>query len=85
MYCNKLFASPIDRSWFHRLRPEKVRSRSSASESWEAIATRVLEEIVTMLSSDAILACLAFGDKVFGLRKNYNQIYIFVHIDELLF
>ena len=78
MYCSKLFASPIDRNWFHRLRPEKARSRSSASESWEAIATRVFEEIVTMLSSDAILACLAFGDKVFGLRNKITVKYTLV-------
>ena len=78
MYCSKLFASPIDRNWFQRLRPEKERSLSSASESWEAIATRVFEEIVTMLSSDAILACLAFGDKVFVLRKKIAAKYTLV-------
>jgi hypothetical protein len=52
----------MDLSWFQRVRPEKARSLSSASDNWEAIATRVFEEMLIILSRDAILALLAFGD-----------------------
>lgn len=83
IYCSKLFASAIERNWFHRPRPENARSLSSASESWEAIATRVFEDIVTMFSSDAILACLAFGDKVFALRNKMQQ-YKHKYLDVLI-
>ena len=62
IYWSKFFASPIDRSWFQRPRLVKARSRSSASESCDAIATRELEDIPSMFSSEDILAVLALGD-----------------------
>lgn len=55
-------ASPIERNWFQRPRLVMLRSRSSASESCEAIATSEFDEILIMLSREAILDILALGD-----------------------
>lgn len=52
----------MERNWFQRPRFVKARSRSSASESCEAIATREFEDMLSMFSSDVILAILAVGD-----------------------
>jgi len=52
----------MERSWFQRPRFVNARSRSSASESCEAIATRELDDMLNMFSSDDFLAILAFGD-----------------------
>ena len=52
----------MERNWFHRPRLVKARSRSSASESCEAIATREFEDMLIMFSSDVTLAILAVGD-----------------------
>lgn len=68
-YWSKFLASPIERSWFQRPRLVKALSRSSASESWEAIATSELDDMLNMLSSEAILAILAFGDMEDALRR----------------
>lgn len=73
MYWSKFFASPIERNWFQRPRFVKARSRSSASESCEAIDTRELDEILNMFSSDDILAILAFGDIEDALNKQFKQ------------
>lgn len=62
MYWSKFFASPIDRNWFQRPRLVNARSRSSASESCDAIATSELDDMLSMFSSEDILAILAFGD-----------------------
>lgn len=55
-------ASPIDCNWFQRPRFVNVRSLSSASESWEAMAVRAFEDMFNIFSKEAILAALAFGD-----------------------
>jgi len=57
--CSKVLASPMDRRFCHRARPLQVLSRSSASESWIDIATRVVEDAVSMLSSRLMRAVLA--------------------------
>lgn len=49
------------------------RSRSSASESCEAIATSEFDEILSMLSREAILAILAFGDIEDALEADQEQ------------
>lgn len=59
----------MERNWFQRPRLVKARSRSSASESCEAIATSELEAILSMLSREDILAILAFGDMEDALNK----------------
>lgn len=64
----------MERNWFQRPRLVKARSRSSASESWEAIATSELEAILSMLSRDDILAILAFGDMEEALNKKGKAI-----------
>lgn len=62
MYWRRFFASPIDLKLFHRPRFMKPRSRSSASDSWEAMATKEFDEMLSIFSRDDILAILAFGD-----------------------
>ena len=57
----------MERNWFQRPRLVKTRSRSSASESWEAIATSELDDMLSIFSSEDILATLAFGDMVDAL------------------
>lgn len=69
IYWSKFFASPIERSWFQRPRMVNARSRSSASESCEAIATREFDDMLNMFSSEDILAILAFGDMEEALKK----------------
>ena len=59
----------MERNWFQRPRLVKARSLSSASDSWEAIATSELDDILSMFSSEDILAILAFGDMEDALRK----------------
>ena len=57
----------MERNWFQRPRLVKARSRSSASESCEAIATSELDDMLSIFSSEDILATLAFGDMVDAL------------------
>lgn len=58
------FASASERNWFQRPLPLNARSRSSASESCDAIETKVLEEVDSMFSRANILEFLAPGDNV---------------------
>ena len=78
IYCKRLFASAMLLTCCQRARPLNVRSRSSASESCEAIATSVLEVALSMLSNKEIFACRAPGDKenldVDLLRKLFQEI-----------
>lgn len=77
IYCSKCFASPIERSWFQCPRLAKARSRSSASDSWEAIATSEFEDMLSMFSREDILDIRAFGDMDETLKwregKNISQ------------
>ena len=62
IYWSKFLASPMERNWFQRPRLVKARSRSSASESCEAIDTSELDDMLSIFSSEDILDTLAFGD-----------------------
>lgn len=68
IYWSTFFASPIERNWFQRPRLVKPRSRSSASESCEAMATSELDDMLSILSREDILAILAFGDMEEALK-----------------
>lgn len=67
-------ASARERTWFHLPLPLNARSRSSASDNWDAMETRALEEVASMLSRAKILEFLAPGDIICGnslqLRKS---------------
>jgi hypothetical protein len=51
-----------------------ARSRSSASESCEAIATSELDVMLNMFSRDDILAVLAFGDIEDALKSRKDML-----------
>jgi len=55
-------ASARDRTWVQRPFPLKTRSDSSASDNWDAIDTRVAEEVESMFSRAKILEFLAPED-----------------------
>jgi len=69
----RFLASPIERRWAHRARPLKFRSRSSASESWEAIATRELDDDVSILSSKVILVLRVDAAHSLSADLNHQQ------------
>ena len=52
--------------WFHLPLPLNTRSRSSASDSWEAMDTIALDDDDNMFSSAEILELLALGDIAWG-------------------
>lgn len=70
---SKFFASPIERNWFQRPRLVKPRSRSSASESCEAMATSELDDMLSIPSREDILAILAFGDMEEALESKSKE------------
>nr|GMD96348.1 hypothetical protein Iba_chr15bCG3910 [Ipomoea batatas] len=59
----------MERSWFQRPRLLKACSRSSASESCEAIETSEFDEMLSICSREAILAILALGDIEDALKQ----------------
>nr|GMD94605.1 hypothetical protein Iba_chr15aCG4170 [Ipomoea batatas] len=59
----------MERSWFQRPRLLKACSRSSASESCEAIETSEFDEMLSICSREAILDILALGDIEDALKQ----------------
>jgi hypothetical protein len=66
-------ASGRDFTWFHLPLLLKPRSLSSASDNWDAIETRVLEDAASIFSSAEILELRALGDIVCGRSLSLKQ------------